>query len=302
MAFDYTQVDGLTDQRALVLPYVLPVLIRRAKEGRLITYTELAQEIEDEYGISPLVGRMTWWGWPVGTVGFMVRDWGAQNGLTVPPINVIVVSKTTRRPGAGADHVAAYYKIDGIDMERNRSAYMDAAAEAVFNYGKRNWDEVAKAAGAKALPTQRKEIQGVARISLPSIPAKFVGESAAHKALKIWAVQNPSIFREYGKFTIGENEKVLSSGDRLDAHFSNGTERLAVEVKPRSSTEDELKRGVYQCIKYQAVMRAENQSLGVAPVVSAVLVCTRRPGTEVRNLMKRLHVEFVLAPKRAEEH
>lgn len=302
MAFDYGNTRDLTPMRSMVLPYILPILIRRAKEGRLITYSELAEEIEREYGVVPGIGRMTWWGWPVGIVGSMVRDWGLGQGLVIPPINVIVISKATKEPGTGADHVAAYYKVDGINIKKNRTAYMKAAAEAVYNFGKTNWDKVAVAAGADILPLRHGKVDDSDPIPLPKIPSKFGAESNEHKALKKWATLHPAVFREYGKFSTGEDEKLLSSGDRLDAYFFNGKDRLAVEVKASNADDHELMRGVYQCVKYLAVMRAENEALRLAPTASAVLVSTRRPSRAVRTLMKRLHVNFIEAPLKAEHH
>lgn len=286
MAFDYDDVQDLTPMRSMVLPYVLPILIRRAKEGRPITYSELAGEIKQEYGVAPDPGRMTWWGWLVGTVGMMVRDWGKGQGLVIPPINVIVINKVTKAPGTGADHVAAYFKVDGIDMKKSRTAYMNAATEAVYDYGKKNWDRLAAAAGADILPLRHGKVDDAEPIPLPRIPTKFGAESREHMALKLWAALHPAVFREYGKFSPGKNEKVLSSGDRLDAYFFNGKDRLAVEVKASNANDDELMRGVYQCIKYRAVMRAENEARRLAPTVSAVLVSTRKPGKAVRALMK----------------
>ncbi len=300
MAFDYDNTPDLTSLRGMVLPYVLPVLIRRAKEGRPITYSELAEEIEREYGVVTGIGRMTWWGWPVGIVGTMVRDWGAEQDLVIPPINVIVIRKATKEPGTGADHVAAYFRVDGIDMKKNRTAYMKAAAEAVYSYGTNNWDRVAAAAGADILPLRHGKVDDAEPIPLPRIPSKYGPESDEHKALKKWAALHPAAFHRYGKFSTGENEKVLSSGDRLDAYFSNGKDRLAVEVKASNANDDELMRGVYQCVKYRAVMRAENEARRLAPTVSAVLMSTRRPGRAVRTLMKRLHVDFIDAPIEAE--
>jgi hypothetical protein len=300
MAFNYGNAQDLTPKRSMVLPYILPILIRRAKEGRLITYSELAEEIEREYGVAPGIGRMTWWGWPVGIVGSMVRDWGLRHGLIIPPINVIVINKGTKEPGIGADHVAAYFKVDGINMRRNRTAYMTAAAEAVYNFGKAKWDMVAAAAGTDILPVRHGKVDDSEPIPLPKIPSKFAPESRAHKTLKVWAAHHPDVFREYGKFSTGENEKVLSSGDRPDAYFFNGKDRLAVEVKASNADDDELKRGVYQCVKYRAVMRAENEARRLAPTTSAVLMSTRRPNKAVRLLMKRLHVNFIGAPLKAE--
>lgn len=57
------------------------------------------------------------------------------------------------------------------------------------------------------------------------------------------------------------------------------TEKMlhAVEVKSLRSGPDDLQRGVYQCIKYQAVIRAEEKALkhgkGTVRPVRTVLVC-----------------------------
>lgn len=98
----------------------------------------------------------------------------------------------------------------------------------------------------------------------------------------------------------GRSEKGLSSGDRLDAYFDNGRLRLAVEVKASHASDDELMRGVYQCIKYRAVLRAEQQAMRLVPNGNAVLVSTRVPSRKAKALMKRLHVSFLLAPIEAE--
>lgn len=93
----------------------------------------------------------------------------------------------------------------------------------------------------------------------------------------------------------------MSSGDRLDAYFSNGLESLAVEVKASHATDAELMRGIYQCIKYRAVQRAECRALRKPALCDAVLVSTRPLNKQGRALGKRLHVDFVLVPREAEQ-
>lgn len=85
-----------------------------------------------------------------------------------------------------------------------------------------------------------------------------------------------------------------------DAYFDNGQQYLAVEVKASHASDAELMRGVYQCVKYKAVLRAERIAMRRAPLGEAVLVSTRRPNKETRALLKRLHLDFVLAPPEAE--
>ena len=66
---------------------------------------------------------------------------------------------------------------------------------------------------------------------------------------------------------------MLLSGDRLDVYFvqSDGT-KIAVEVKSRVSPDDDILRGLYQCVKYKAVLDAENKTHGVFGKTRSILV------------------------------
>lgn len=300
MAYDWNQHEiARSPWRSEVVPYLPAILIQRAKEGRPITYTELSDALFEHYGLEPKA-RKTLYGPPVGAVGFALKALGDKWGERIPPLNVIVVQASTGLPGVGADEVAHYFFDDaGRGMAKNRKAYLDAAMQAVFDYGQR-WDRVATALGAETLdPGAGIEDPGDA-IPLPKLPRTYEAESKEHKALKDWVRKNPAWFDDYGAFDQGENEHWLSSGDRLDAYFDNGKQYLAVEVKPSHASDAELMRGVYQCVKYKAVLRAERISLRRAPLGEAVLVSTRRPNKEIRALLKRLHLDFVLAPAEAE--
>jgi hypothetical protein len=300
MAYDWNQHEiARPPWRSTIVPYLPAILIQRAKEGRTITYAELAEALHDHYGLEPKA-RKTLYGPPVGAVGFALKVLGDKWGERIPPLNVIVVQASTGLPGVGADEVAHYFFDDaGRGMAKNRKAYLDAAMQAVFDYGQR-WDRVATALGAETLdPGAGIEDPGDA-IPLPKLPRTYETESKEHKALKDWVRKNPAWFDDYGAFDQGENEHWLSSGDRLDAYFDNGKQYLAVEVKPSHASDAELMRGVYQCVKYKAVLRAERIALRRAPLGEAVLVSTRRPNREIRALLKRLHLDFVLAPAEAE--
>jgi len=74
-----------------------------------------------------------------------------------------------------------------------------------------------------------------------------------------------------------------------------------VEVKTSKCSEDELQRGVYQAVKYRAVLRAEQKAIRHVPNGEAVLVSTRAPNAETRALIKRLQVRFQQVPLEAEQ-
>jgi hypothetical protein len=126
-------------------------------------------------------------------------------------------------------------------------------------------------------------------------PKKFAGgpESVAHKRLKQWLAKNPVAVNSFGKFKEGEIEFCLASGDRLDVLFTNAKTRVAAEVKTSEASEDELQRGVYQCVKYRATLRAMQLAAAEPPNAQSVLVMYCRPTVIVRRLADRLSVTII---------
>ena len=281
-------------------PYILLILIQRAREGRPITYEDLAHELRVRFGFKEQP-RKTQYGGPVGLVGHVLEDLSQSRGETIPPINVIVVNKQTKLPGVGADELARSYhksKRKKFDSQDRRSMLLGAIDD-VKNYGEQ-WVSVAKDLGSILLTTKTGKLDDGKAIKLPRIKVGHGGEGVHHKALKQWVVNNPEHFKRFGNFKKGEPEFLISSGDRPDVHFSNSRQRLAVEVKPSEASNDDLKRGVYQVVKYRAVMRAEQRSLNHVPNAQAILVSVKRPDDEIRLLMQRLQVVHLTAPANAE--
>ena len=85
---------------------------------------------------------------------------------------------------------------------------------------------------------------------------KSGGEGEEHRQLKQYVKDNPSCLPtkiQQGEL-ISKTEKELPSGDSMDVSFENEDCWIGVEVKSRISDEDDIRRGLYQCVKYQAVM------------------------------------------------
>ena len=98
------------------------------------------------------------------------------------------------------------------------------------------------------------------------------GEGEEHKKLKEYVYNHPE--------TIGikdimqrDMEHILLSGDRLDVFFEfvDGT-KVAVEIKPSTSPDADVMRGLYQCVKYKAILDAEDKVHGNKANNSAILV------------------------------
>lgn len=62
-----------------------------------------------------------------------------------------------------------------------------------------------------------------------------------------------------GLFTDSRLPGDLLSGDRVDVVYCTDEEVLAIEVKSRVSSWEDLRRGIYQCVKYRAVLKAQER-------------------------------------------
>jgi hypothetical protein len=66
-------------------------------------------------------------------------------------------------------------------------------------------------------------------------------------------------------------EYCLPSGDRIDVLFEPSSEAVGVEVKAAVSDTANITRGLFQCIKYRAVLEAYLSSRGQRPSARAIL-------------------------------
>lgn len=284
--------DAWTDEIARLS---MPILLSNAPKGRSITYKELAEKIQVVFGV-PLPKTFRNYGHPLGkifrTIRFLWKDWGEP----VPPINLLVVNGESGRPGDGAHLINEQYWAQAKD-KRGKYLGNEGVLGDIYAY---NWFKVADYLGIELLEKYKIEDRPV---ELPP-PRDFAGpESIRHKELKLWIKQNPEFLAEgFGIFTSGTNEKLLRSGDRLDVHFSNRHTELAVEVKVQSGSEDyfeaECFRGIFQCVKYREILRAEQRASGRDANAKAALVYQGSFPKEAFRLAKLLVVPVIHVPKR----
>jgi hypothetical protein len=89
----------------------------------------------------------------------------------------------------------------------------------------------------------------------------------------------------------GEEEHLLPSGDSLDVFFEHRKEHFGVEVKSHISDTADIARGLYQCVKYQAVLEARQAASGHAKNVHTFLVIGGEFPAELIPLKNVLGVE-----------
>ena len=83
----------------------------------------------------------------------------------------------------------------------------------------------------------------------------------------------------------------MQSKDEIDVLFMAPNEQLALEIKSVRSNELDLKRGIFQCVKYRAVLEAEATWAGAKQNVRVRLVSERPLPPEFARQANRLKVE-----------
>ena len=126
----------------------------------------------------------------------------------------------------------------------------------------------------------------------PTKTRSGTAESAAHRALKEWAAANPE---QLGAppGARAETEVWFPSGDESDAAFITDDEMLIVEVRPGEPEEPELRRALYQCVKYREVQRAADRAEARTRETRAVLLVPAGLPPELADLASRLNVEII---------
>ncbi len=103
--------------------------------------------------------------------------------------------------------------------------------------------------------------------------------------------KNPGEIEKSYKDFKTETEFVLASADRVDVVYRGRDMTVAIEVKSRDSDYDDFRRGVFQCIKYRAVMKA----MDMPKVVALLVTQTDIPG-DLKTLLRRHKIRHFKAP------
>lgn len=279
----YTIDQLCSDGLKPTLRYLLPIVAANTT----ITYGQIAGFLQRDLKI---VGKVfpTHVGSVVGTL--MERIQRAEPNA--PLINVLVVNQQTGLPGPGVDgFLKDWFDLSAKPLREKQK--IDLVAEVARDvYAYRKWPSVFRKLFGSAAPAADPTgvIDGTERDGVPPTPtAKARGgpaESAEHKALKNYVFKHPKSVGVAQKPDWGSREFMLMSGDEVDVCFETGRRVDLVEVKSVRSSEPDLIRGVYQCVKYRAVFMA--QRVGTTPDMQAVatLVVESEPAAHILDLAK----------------
>jgi hypothetical protein len=245
--------DSTTERQAR---FILSILVRQALAGQPIFYSQISDELK--IGHSYLGGHL---GIIADALNALAKEWGAE----IPPIQALVLRKDTCLPGDsfgyGVPRLAGY-----SSLPRDEKAQTVVREHAgIFAY--RKWPDVLAALGLSlASPTVTPALMSAATAS------SGIGEGEAHRRLKEFVAANPNCIDLPRSTTPGTIEYLLPSADAIDVLFVRNDERVAVEVKAANAGPVDILRGLFQCVKYAALLQAELAVRSESAHARAVLV------------------------------
>ena len=255
---------------------MIPILVRWAKNGlKKQTYGDMFRELGVEHYSNV--------GTALGYVEDVIKELRKETGEKVPTLNTLCKNKSTMLPSYGFKYVVDDYNSLRPQAKKALADGYDANA---CDYDK--WDWVLDQLGLKPAPILTKE--QLSELSKPIYGGG--GEGEEHKVIKEYICKHPESIG-YKKVKRAETEYVLPSGDRLDVYFEleDGT-HVAIEVKPSISPEQDLVRGIFQCVKYKAVMEALRAVECADYNVDVLLVAAKKLSPLNQSLAKELGVEY----------
>jgi hypothetical protein len=93
-----------------------------------------------------------------------------------------------------------------------------------------------------------------------------------HLKLKQYVATNLARFGAPKGCARGEIEKRVETCDEVDVWFMYPGQELAVEVKSARSNELDRQRGLFQCVKYKALLEARSKVAGLQTKIRSKLV------------------------------
>ena len=245
--------NKLYQQRAQL---ALPILVRQASVSTPITYGDLALELS-----MPNPRNLNY---VLGSIGQTLEMLSENWGIEIPPLQCLVINKSTRLPGEGihffVSNMADYKNLSN----KQRRQVVDTTLQEIYIFNK--WEDILSEFGLKLPP------QYFSNLSKSISHHKGRGEGKEHKALKEFISITPELLGLPTFLSPGEQEHSLPSGDCLDVFFKNQKEDIGVEVKSNISDVNDIIRGLFQCVKYQSVMEARQAVEGHSQNVRTFLV------------------------------
>ncbi len=249
----------------------LPILVRQARARQPLFYSDLARELDmkNPRNLTEVLG----------TIGKALNALALRWHQHIPPIQSLVINKRRHIPGVGFATIAPVAQDWATVTPFERRDEVQRFIAEVSDYP--DWPRVLRAFNLQppphlppppysphppppssdsldphttSDPTLDDDIEQA--LHHPEQAKLRRGESRLHRELKHLVARNPARIG-IATQTISEIEFGLYSGDRIDVLFRGRRVWVAVEVKPRTSDDADIHRGLYQCVKYRAVLAVQ---------------------------------------------
>lgn len=228
-------------------------------------------------------------GLALGKVGNLVQRHADGWGEPVPCLTSIVVQKTGANRGIPDDGIKEFWPDYPKLTREEKQNKSELEWAKIAEFGSR-WDALLS-------------VDELARINLfsdsapaPVAPRGRGGESAAHRRLKEYVRDNAAVLGVVDVVT-AICEYALPSLDEIDVLFKCADRWVAVEVKSCVSdgNETDYERGLYQVIKYHAILQGMRQDVRrtVPAEIRTLLVLQTRLPASLRSLASALQIEVI---------
>ena len=254
---------------------MIPILVRWAKGGFTNkTYGDMAHAL----GYSTFSGI----GHQLGYVHLVMKKLCELTKTNIPTLNALCKSKKNNMPSYGFDFVNEKYS----SLSLNDQEYIISKInEDAISY--LHWDSVLEKLGLESAPLIKE-----AELKIINNYGSG-GESEEHKQIKKIIIEHPDSIG-ITNVAKSELEHSLPSGDRIDVFFTlkDGT-RIAVEVKPKFSPEEDHLRGIFQCVKYYAVMDALAKLESEQYNIETILVISGQLSDKNKIVAEELGISYI---------
>lgn len=255
----------------------LPILVRQAKAGQTIFYSDLAQEI----GISNPRNL----NYILGAIGNSLIKLGKKISVEIPQIQCLVINKTNRLPGEGIKDFIKDAEFNKLTNSQKRDLVNRLLID-IYSFQK--WDWVLKQFNLKPIDLNLKVL-----IEKSKKRIRKGGESRQHKEFKNYVAENPSKIGLPNNLNAGVREYILPSTDTVDVFFKDKDSYIGVEVKSRISDNNDIFRGLFQCVKYKYLIEAEQIVNDKKPDSRVILVLEGKFPEELNAVKNLLGIEVV---------
>jgi hypothetical protein len=214
----------------------LPLLVRQALAQSAIEYGALAKEVG-----MPNPRNLNF---VLGSIGVTLQKLGDRWAAPIPPIQSLVINQSSGMPGDG--FYQSFTKLEAPTRQQRKAALQENLGK-IFAYP--NWLNVLKDLNLHLAddPETVNAVEGARQMM-------GGGEGEAHRRLKDRIYEQPSLVNAPRAPKSREREFVIPSGDKLDVFFEYESAEYAIEVKASTSPVEDVTRGLFQCVKYEAVL------------------------------------------------